>query len=306
MTARSLGRVIRFGLLNVARNGWLSVASTAVIAITLFIIGVFAIQSVVVVGTTAGIQQKLDLSVYFNDDVSEEIIASIRRDVANRPDVAAVDYVSKESAFSIWQARRTSEKVKSLITPENNPLPRSLVIHAHDPAQLGTIAAVFSGSQYEPLVRRVSYQDNQSVVESLVTTARTVRTNGWILAGIFLALSFILIYNTTRIVILSRQGEIEIMRLVGSTEAFVRWPFLIEAGLFGVIGALIALPALYLFLRYDLASSTPLLSIAKFLAPDMLAFFVLNVLWISFALTSLGVVTSVLMSFVAVRRFVRL
>lgn len=305
MSWQGLLRVIRLGLVNFARNAWLSFASTAVIAITLFIIGVFAIQSIVIVNTTQGIQDKLDLSVYFNDDVPEATIQELRRVIANRADVQSVDYVSKEQAFQVWQERRTSEKVKSLITPEDNPLPRSLVIQAHDPAKLGVIATVFEGQQYEGMVRRISYQDNESVIESLVATARTVRTNGWILAGIFLALSFILIYNTTRIVILSRSNEIEIMRFVGSTEQFVRWPFLVEAAVFGVLGTFIALPSLYLFLRYDLASSTPLLSIAKFLAPDMLAFYTSNILWITLAFLLLGTLTAMLMSYVAVRRYVR-
>lgn len=305
MTWRSIGRVLKFGLVNFIRNGWLSIASTAVIAITLFIVGVFAIQSIVILGTTEGIADKLDLSIYLNDDVTEETVAEIRRQVANRPDVKSVEYISKEQAFAIWKERRTSERVKNLITPEDNPLPRSLVIQAHDPANLGTIAKVFEGDQYQPMVRRISYQDNESVIESLVTTAKTVRYNGWILAGIFLFLSFLLIYNTTKIVILGRQAEIEIMRLVGSTEAFVRWPFLVEAGLFGVLGTALALPALYAFLRYDLASSTPLLSIARFLAPDMLDYFMSHIIWITLGLLALGILTSVLMSYVAVRKYVR-
>ncbi|MBI4032123.1 ABC transporter permease [Candidatus Berkelbacteria bacterium] len=306
MTVRSIGRVIKLGVLNFMRNQWLSVASTIVVAITLFIIGVFAIQSIVIVETSEGIQDKLDLTAYFNDDVPEETIQDIRRTVANRPDVKAVDYISKEQAFQLWQERRTSERIKSLITPEDNPLPRSLVVKAHDPANLKTIAKVFEGNQYSTLVRRVSYNDNASVIESLSATVKTVRRNGWILAGVFLVLSFILIYNTTRIVILSRSHEIEIMRLVGSTEAFVRWPFLIEAALFGVLGTALALGALYGFLRYDLASSTPILSIAKFLAPDMLAFYSQYFIPITLASLAIGVGLAVCMSFVAVRRFVRL
>src|SRR5690606_22132186 len=74
MSWQGLLRVLRLGFVNFARNAWLSFASTAVIAITLFIIGVFAIQSIVIVNTTQGIQDKLDLSIYFNDDVPEATI----------------------------------------------------------------------------------------------------------------------------------------------------------------------------------------------------------------------------------------
>lgn len=306
MSLRSFGRVIKLGCMNFLRNQWLSAASTLVVAITLFIIGVFAIQSIVIVQTSEGIQDKLDLTVYFNDDVPEESIQEVRRTIANRPDVKSVDYVSKEQAFALWQERRTSERIKSLVTPEDNPLPRSLVVKAHDPANLKTIAKVFEGNQYTTSVRRVSYTDNASVIESLSATVKTVRRNGWVLAGIFLFLSFILVYNTTRIVILSRQHEIEIMRLVGSTEAFVRWPFLIEAALFGILGTGCALAALYGFLKYDLASSTPILSIAKFLAPDMLAFYKQYFIPLMVSSLFVGVGLSMFMSFIAVRRFVRL
>lgn len=306
MTGRSLLRVIKFGLQNVLRNQWLSLASTIVIAITLFIIGVFAIQSVVIVSTTQGIQDKLDLQVFFNDDAGDEVIGDIRRGLANRADVKSVTYISKEEAFAIFQEQRVGERIKSQVTPENNPLPRSLVIRANDPDKLATLAKLFEAEEYQPLVRRISYQDNESVIENLVATAKTVRRNGWILAGIFLVLSLILIYNTTRIVILSRADEIEIMRLVGSTETFVRWPFLIEAMIFGLLGTILALAAIYVFLAKDLASSTPLLSVARFLAPDMLKFFTTNLLWITVASLGLGIGTSMAMSYVAVRKFVRL
>ena len=299
-------RALKFGVANFFRSGWLSFASALVIAITLFIIGVFAIQGVVIVNTTQGIQDKLDLSVYFNDDVAEEEVVEIQRTIANRPDVRSVHYVSKEEAFQVWQERRTSERVKSLVTPEDNPLPRSIVVQAHDPANLGSLAKLFEAPQYEGKVRRVSYKDNQTVVESLVATARSVRQNGWILATVFLVLSFILIYNTTRIVILSRASEIEIMRLVGSTTAFVRAPFLVEAAIVGFYGSVAALIATYFFLKYDLASSTPLLSIAKFLAPDMLDFFWQNLVWIVASVVGVGVGSAVCMSYVAVRKYVRL
>jgi cell division transport system permease protein len=306
MTARSFGRVLRLGLTNFWRNWWLSVASVLVMAVTLFIVGVFAVQTVVILKTTQGIQDKLDLSVYFNDDVPEQTIKDIRTSIANRADVKSVEYVSKEQAFDIFKNRPTSEKIKSLITPENNPLPRSLVIKAHDPAQLSVIAKLFGSDQYTALVRRISYQDNQNVVDTLVHTEATVRRNGIILTIVFIMLSFVLIYNTTRIVIMSRSDEIEIMRLVGATEAFVRWPFIIEAGIYGFLGGVIAFAALFFFLKYDLSSAVPLLSIANFLAPDMQAFFLRYFAPILVVLIVAGMFIAGSMSSFAVRKFVRL
>lgn len=306
MTLRSIGRVFRLGLTNFWRNWWLSIASILVMAVTLFIVGVFAIQTIVIVKTTQGIQDKLDLSIYFNDDVPDASIQDSRRSLANRPDVKSVDYVSKEQAYAIFQNRISSQNVKSLITPENNPLPRSLVIKAQDPSQIASIAKIFKSDQYQQQVRNVSYQENQPVVDTLIQTESSVRRNGIILAIIFVFLSFLLVYNTTRIVILSRSDEIEIMRLVGATEAFVRWPFIVEAALYGFLGGLIAFGCLFVFLHYDLASGVPLLSIAKFLAPDMQAFFIHYFAVILVGLLAIGMSIASLMSSFAVRKFVKL
>lgn len=305
MSHRSLFRVIKLGLVNFQRNGWLSIASTIVMTITIFIIGVFITQSSVISNTVAGIEEKLDLSIYFEDEVAEEDILKIRETLANRADVKSVEYISKEKALAIWRERPTNEKVKGLVSEDDNPLPRSLSVVAHSPDRLSKIADLFSAQEYQDSVRRVSYTDNASAIENLVSSSSAVKRNGFILSGIFIILSFILIFNTTKIIILSRKDEIEIMRLVGSTESFVRLPFLIEATLFGAFGVLLAIPALYLFLKYDLASSNPLLSITKFLAPDMLHYFASNLIWISPLLLLVGISLSVFMSYIAVRRYVK-
>lgn len=305
MSHRSLIRVIRLGLVNFQRNGWLSIASTIVMTITIFIIGVFITQSAVISNTVAGIEEKLDLSIYFEDEVVEDDILKIRETLANRADVKSVEYISKEKALAIWRERPTNEKVKGLVSEEDNPLPRSLSVIANSPDRLSKIADLFSADEYKDSVRRVSYTDNAGAIENLVSSSAAVKRNGFVLSGIFILLSFILIFNTTKIIILSRKDEIEIMRLVGSTESFVRLPFLIEAILFGTFGVLLALPALYLFLKYDLASSNPLLSITKFLAPDMLDYFLSNLIWISPLLLLVGISLSVSMSYFAVRKYVR-
>lgn len=305
MSHRSLIRVIRLGLVNFQRNGWLSIASTIVMTITIFIIGVFITQSAVISNTVAGIEEKLDLSIYFEDEVVEDDILKIRETLANRADVKSVEYISKEKALAIWRERPTNEKIKGLVSEEDNPLPRSLSVIANSPDRLSKIADLFSADEYKDSVRRVSYTDNAGAIENLVSSSAAVKRNGFVLSGIFILLSFILIFNTTKIIILSRKDEIEIMRLVGSTESFVRLPFLIEAILFGTFGVLLALPALYLFLKYDLASSNPLLSITKFLAPDMLDYFLSNLIWISPLLLLVGISLSVSMSYFAVRKYVR-
>lgn len=301
-------RASRLGLVNFWRNRWLSLAATLVVMLMLFTISVFAVQSVVIYRTTANLEQKIELAVFFEESATEDQIQALKQVLQNRLDVADVTYVSKEEAYQIFQRRPGSEHIKQLVTPEDNPLPQSLKIRATDPSHLPTISALFDRSDYHDIVRRKSDDDDaqKRLIQNLAETARLTRRNGLILSGIFFVIAVLMVFNTARIVVRAREDEIEIMRLVGSTEAFIRWPFILEGLLYGVIGAGAATAMLYVFLAYDLASATPLISITGILGSDMLGFFLQSFWFILAGQLLLGIVVSVLATAAAIQRLVKL
>lgn len=308
MTGTGFIRSSRLGFANFWRNRWLSVAATLVVTLMLFTVSVFAVQSGVIFRTTEALKQRIDLVVFFADSATDDQIQALRQVVANRVDVKSVTYISKEQAFQIFSQRPISDTVKGLVTPENNPLPRSIEIRATDPAKLGTISTLLDRPEYRSIILAKSDQDvaQKQLIQSLSDTASITRRNGLILSGIFFAIAVLMVFNTTRIVVHARADEIEIMRLVGSTEGFIRWPFILEGALYGSLGALIATGFLYLFLAKDLLSATPLLSITGLLSADMFQLF-RQYLWIILAAQiGVGVFVSVTATTVAIYRRVRL
>ncbi len=301
-------RASRLGFVNYWRNRWLSLAATLVVMLMLFTISVFAVQSFVIFRTTESLKQKIDLAVYFHDAATDDQIQAIRQVIANRIDVAQVRYVSKEEAFQIFKERPNTQQIKDLVTPEDNPLPRSLQIRATDPGHLATISAVLDRSDYQSIIRRKSDDDSaqRRLIQNLTETARLTRRNGLILSGMFFLIAVLMVFNTARILIHARENEIEIMRLVGSTESFIRWPFLLEGILYGLTGALIATGMLYVFLANDLASATPLISITGILGSDMLAFFQQSFWWLLTGQLALGMLVSTLATWAAIHRRIKL
>ena len=308
MTLIGFARASRLGVTNFWRNRWLSAAAILVVMLMLFTMSVFAVQTLVIYRTTELLKQKIDLVVFFVDSATDDQIQSLRQVLVNRVDVQSVDYVSKEQAYEIFQQRPGSDQIKQLVTPEDNPLPRSLRIRATDPSHLATISSVLDQSATAPLIRRKSDDDSaqRRLVDNLAQTARLTRRNGLLLSGIFFLITVLMVFNTARIVVHAREHEIEIMRLVGSTEGFIRWPFLLEGILYGLIGALAATGMLSVFLANDLASATPLLSITGILGSDMLQFFQRFFWWILGGQITIGVTVSVVATLGAIYRRVKL
>lgn len=308
MTLIGFWRASRLGLTNFWRNRWLSAAATLTVTLMLFTVSVFAVQSMVIYRTTETLKQKIELVVFFADKATDDQIQALRQVLANRIDVQSVNYVSKEQAYQIFQGRPGSSQVKSLVTPENNPLPRSLEIRATDPTHLAAISDLLTASDYQPLILSKSDQDaaQRQLIANLSDTARISRRNGLILSGMFFLIAVLMVFNTARIVVHAREDEIEIMRLVGSTASFIRWPFILEAILYGTLGSIAATAMLWLFLANDLVSATPLASITGLLSGDMLSFFKQEFWLILLSQIAVGCIVSIAATMAAIRQRVKL
>jgi cell division transport system permease protein len=236
----TIRRIIKLGLTNFWRNRWLSLAASLMIMLTLLTMGVFAILNIFVNSTAEGIKDRIDLTVYFYENATETQIKDLQYKLVNRPDVKQVKYVSKDEAFDQWQKRAINSKVKSLITKDANPLPRSLQVKANQPEAFSSIAQVLASETYKPFVREISYQKTKFTIDKLIRLTYFIGRLGWVLTTFLLLISLTVVLNTIRLTIFTRRDEIEIMRLVGANNAFIRIPFSVEAILYGVVGTLLA------------------------------------------------------------------
>ena len=303
MNWQTFGRVLKLGVVNFWRNRWLSLAATLVMTLTLLIISTFAISTIVIGKTTDSIRNKMDISVYFQDSASTEQIVDMQQKIAARSDVKEVKYISKEEALAIFKTQQQGKKVADLIDPNENPLPRSIEIKAVEAESLDTIASYVNEEAFKGLVHNISYQENKVVIERLIGFTSFVKKIGWIFSIVFVLIAILVILNTIRLTILTRKDEIEIMRLVGANDSFIKIPFLIEGILYGFIGTIIST----IFIKIGVSSISPL--IERYMGVDLSLklnnYFTGNLFTIIGLELLVGIVIGVGCSLISIRRYLK-
>jgi cell division transport system permease protein len=248
-----LMRVLQAGARNFMRNLWLSTAATAVMTITLTIVIVSFISNSALTSTIQSVTDKIDISVYLKDGISDADRQDFQKALESNPNVASIDYRSKEQVLA-------DEKLKHKNDPDylkgleiaGNPLPASFRIKAKDPKQIQGIVDITLQPKYKSLLdpdRQSTYQDsNKTTIDRIVRISNFFKTTGLVASIIFVIISTLIIFNTIRMAIFTRREEIEIMKLVGATKWFIRGPFIFEAALYGIIAAVIAVVMSYALL----------------------------------------------------------
>ena len=236
----SLKRATKSGWLSFRRNGLLSTAAIIMMSLTLFVIGGLLLMGVISNMILADVEEKIDISVYFTPGVDEGAILKVKSDIVSLPEVASVAYISQEEALATFQERHKDDEVIVASLDElggDNPLGAALNIKAGSPDQLAGIAEILSGRKYDG-VDKINYTENQDVIERLSSVIGGVRTIG---LGIVLVLTFVAVlvaFNSVRLAIYTAREEINIMKLVGASNWFVRGPFLVTGVLHGAFSAL--------------------------------------------------------------------
>lgn len=297
-----ISRIFHFGFKNFWRNGWLSTATVAIM--TLASIGFLGliVFGVVTHAAASAIQDKIDISVYFNTNTAEDEILNIQQSLEGLSQVASVNYISQDQALATFQKNHANNPtVSQAINQLNtNPLEASLNITAKDPSQYGAINNYLTSPDLAQYIDTISYAQNQDVINRLAAIVRDVNIGGWIMT-IFLALvAGLVMFNTIRLAIYSNREEIGVMRVVGASNSLVRGPFVVEGMLWGLIAALISLivfaPALYFVSPY-LNAFIPGLNIFQYFYTHIIQLFIYELLF--------GVVIGGLSSFWAVRRYLK-
>lgn len=245
-----LGRIIKMSVVSFWRNRWLSLATTLIIILTLIIISVFSFMALIVNKTATSLREKVDLVVYLKDSDSEEQIRALREIIESRPEVESITYVSKKDALLRWQARyNNDEDLKNAVTEDDNPLPRSLEVKTTEAEQISTVAEFLQNEDYSPLISQLSYEKNKTLIDRLVSITSFIKKVGSGLSILFIIISIFVVYNAVKITIFARSQELEIMRLVGATDSYVRLPFVFEGVIYGLLAAVVS--SLILIISYN-------------------------------------------------------
>lgn len=251
MNILTAARITKTGLHNFVRNAWLSTAATAVMTVTLSLVAVSYIANQALTSTIKNVVNKIDVSIFLNDADTPDQINALKAQLQQQPNVQAVKFVSKADALVEYrQQNANNPKLLEAVTAADNPLPASLQIKAKNPNNLDPIVEVVNQPNNKKLLtgdqNAISYSGSRkATIDKIVQTANFFRATGFVASILFIIISTLIIFNTIRMAIFTRREEIEIMKLVGATNWFIRGPFIFEAALYGMIAAVVALIFIY-------------------------------------------------------------
>ena len=239
-------RMCHYGVNNFSRNAWLTVAATLVMTITLLIVFTTFVAQRSLADTAQAINKDIDRSIYLRPDVSEEraqpVLVSLRR-LSN---VESVRFISTEEAKEQFaKANKDDEAKLNALKEATNSLPATIRITLHDnndTSQL--IDFVNTNSALKPLISATQtptfMSQRRNGTTRIAEWTQMSQKAGVAASVLFIAISFLIIFNTIRMAIFNRRDEIEMMKLIGADRGFIRGPFLVEAVVYGVIAAVIA------------------------------------------------------------------
>lgn len=299
----TLSRIIKYGWQGFLRNGLLSFSTISIMFLSSLVFTGLLLLNVVGKSAVVSIQDKIDISVYFKSNVSEDSVLNIKRTVENLSEVKNVEYVSRDQALALFKEKHKDEAdvTQTLEELDANPLLASLNIKAKDPHEYNTIADYLNNANLKEMLNKVTYAQNQIVIEKLVGIIDTVKKGGMLLTLFLAILAVTVIFTTIRLAIYSNSEQIGIMRMVGASNSFVRGPFVLEGILYGMIAAVVSFGVMVPIVNF----TSPY--IVRFI-PEMnlQAYFEANLLSILFYQILFSVGLGAFSSIVAIRRYLHI
>ncbi|HYV21275.1 MAG TPA: permease-like cell division protein FtsX [Candidatus Bathyarchaeia archaeon] len=220
------------------RNPVMSLASTFTVGLMLLLFAFFLATDRGLQAAVNVLESKVELALFLEDDARVSDVLDLRARIEADPAVSRVDYITKEQAMARLVDIAAKRPDIQIVDPSENPLQASLEVklaHAQDAPR---VTAALREEKGKGVVSDVV--DNPQVVDKLLTITRVLSFGGLAVLAMMLIVALFVIVNTIRIAVHARRDEIEIMKLVGATDWFVRWPFILEGMLVGALGAVAA------------------------------------------------------------------
>jgi cell division transport system permease protein len=294
-----LGFFFREALRSLRRNAVPSFAAMATVLVTVLVLGVFIPMVQATTGAANTVRSRVIADVYLTPDASKEDMERVRGILETTPRVKRVDFISKEQAFA--EERKRNPDAYDLLG--SNPLPDTFRVYPESPDDItevrNSLAPLAPAGGRVPIDESIDeVRNREDDTNKILTATRVVKLAMAGLAVLLALASLLLIANTIRLSLYARRREVEVMKLVGATDWFIRWPFVLEGIMIGAIGGIMAILLLGVV---KVALVDPLAAdFALIAAPDTLnfGFLVLVLLGASVGVSALG-------SGLSLRRFLR-
>ena len=306
-------RITRYGIVGFVRNGFISLSAILMMTIMSFMLVNIMISNAAMTATLQDLTNKVDVTVYFKTNATDDQVQETRKSLEALPEVASVSYVSREQALADFRERHQNDQltIQALDELGGNPLGASLEIRAKQTSQYESIAQYLEAQQDSQsaaglAIDKVNFYQNKTAIDRLTAIIDTSEKNG-IAKTAFLAIcALLIVLNTIRLAIYTARDEIGVMNLVGAGRWYVRGPFMIAGVLYGIVSSVVVLILLYPILLYHpvligLDPTTELL----FGSFDSFAYYTAHFLLFFVVLMGTSIALGALSSYLAVRRYLR-
>lgn len=304
-------RMFRYGVNSFSRNAWLTVAATAVMAITLLIVFTTLAARDVLGSTVDELRNRVDISIYLKNDITQREVDEMEARLEATDNVTSVRYISADEAKQIYAEQNSTDAEQLNIIAElpNNPFPPSLRVGVEDLNNMSSLEDLVNNDEdfregLNPDPRRApSFAgERREIIENIGQWVTFADRVGFIASAVFITISVLIIFNTIRMAIFNRKDEIQMMKLIGADRSFIRGPFVVEGIMYGFFAAIIA-TALGWSGLYALQGPLTAYGIAVQPTLDTLLFYSPLVV---LGMLAIGAIIGVVSSLFAVRRYLKI
>lgn len=216
------------------RNRFMAVASVLTVTLSMFILGVFLAAVLNINHMASYLENQVEMTVYLKDGLTTDQVMGVGKYLKAQPGMKDIKFTNKDEAMKEFK-ERMGDQQGLLDAINGNPLPASYQMSFQTPEQLKAAAEVVAKYQG---VETVQY--GKDIIEQLYKVAQVIRISGIVLIIFLAGAELFIISNTIRLTVFARRREIQIMKYVGATNGFIRWPFVLEGMIIGLIGSGIA------------------------------------------------------------------
>ncbi len=246
-----LARLFKYSWLNFWRNKWLASIAVGILASSLLVFSLTYFSYLITSHAIDYLKDKIDVAVYFKKDVPEDRILALKESLETLESVKSVKYTSAAQALLNFKEKHSDDKTiaASLAELDSNPFKAMISIKARDPRDYQEIAQYLNSDKFKDIIEKFTYTKNQAVIDKFIKIVKNMEKGALAIALALIFLTVAVTFNTIRLIIYAAKEEIEIMRLVGASNSFIRGPFVLTGALYGIIAAVMSQIILFVVIK---------------------------------------------------------
>ena len=245
-------RILKFAFQDVWRNLGLSFMTVFILILMLLSVNTLWSLDVITKAAVEAVKKQIDVSIYFVPEATDKNVDEIKSYVGMFPEVVSVTLLSKEDVLAAFreQHKMQPEALDALDELGANPFGPTMIVKTKEPKDYKKIIDALNVPEYETIIEAKSFDNHEEAIERLQNITNRIERVGFGLTILFAVISFMIIFNTIRVAIVTQRTEIGIKRLVGASYWFIRGPYLFESLIFTVLSIACTIGLVYLALRW--------------------------------------------------------